>query len=153
MPICDIELLLRKTSSPTHPHSPCQKKEKQNKFGHFLPDCALWLRLLLETILKCQEGSYANKWGMNNSSVAFFFFLYFPTDLFYLFIFSFIFISWRLITSQYCSGFCHTLTWICHGFTCIPHPDSPSHLPLYPIPLGLPFTTTKKKGLPWWSGG
>ena len=37
--------------------------------------------------------------------------------------FSFIFISWRLITLQYCSGFCHTLTWISHGFTCIPHPD------------------------------
>ena len=30
---------------------------------------------------------------------------------FTLFIFSpFIFISWRLITLQYCSGFCHTLT-------------------------------------------
>ena len=23
-------------------------------------------------------------------------------------------ISWRLITLQYCSGFCHTLTWISH---------------------------------------
>ena len=44
--------------------------------------------------------------------------------------FSFIFISWRLITLQYCSGFCHTLTWISHGVTCIPHPDPPSHLPL-----------------------
>ena len=53
--------------------------------------------------------------------------------LFYFF--SFIFISWRLITLQYCSGF---LTWISHGFTCIPHPDPPSHLPLYPLPLGLP---------------
>ena len=49
-----------------------------------------------------------------------------------------IFISWRLITLQYCSGFCHTMTWISHGFTCIPHPDPPSHLPVYPIPLGLP---------------
>ena len=57
---------------------------------------------------------------------------------FSLFFFSFIFISWRLITLQYCSGFCHTMTWISHGFTCIPHPDSPSHLPLYLIPLGLP---------------
>ena len=28
----------------------------------------------------------------------------------YLFFFSFIFISWWLITLQYCSGFCHTLT-------------------------------------------
>ena len=55
-----------------------------------------------------------------------------------LFFFSFIFISWRLITSQHFSGFCHTLTWISHGVTCIPHPNPPSHLPLHPIPLGLP---------------
>ena len=26
------------------------------------------------------------------------------------FFFPFIFFSWRLITLQYCSGFCHTLT-------------------------------------------
>ena len=58
--------------------------------------------------------------------------------LWYFFNFYFIFISWRLITLQYCSGFCHTLTWISHGFTCIPHPDPPSHLSLHPIPLGLP---------------
>ena len=44
-----------------------------------------------------------------------------------VFFFSFIFISWRLFTLQYCSGFCHTLIWISHGFTCIPHPDPPSH--------------------------
>ena len=31
----------------------------------------------------------------------------------------FFLISWRLITSQYCSGFCHTLKWISHGFTCV----------------------------------
>ena len=40
----------------------------------------------------------------------------------FLFLFYF-FISWKLITLQYCSGFCHTLTWISHGYTCIPHPD------------------------------
>ena len=45
------------------------------------------------------------------------------------FFFSFIFISWRLITLQYCSGFCHTLTWISHGFTCVLHPD-PASLPI-----------------------
>ena len=28
----------------------------------------------------------------------------------FVFFFPFIFISWRLITLQYCSGFCHTLT-------------------------------------------
>ena len=59
------------------------------------------------------------------------------------FFFPFIFISWRLITLQYCSGFCHILIWISHGFTCIPHPDPPSHLPLYLIPLGLPSAPGK----------
>ena len=53
-------------------------------------------------------------------------------------LFPLIFISWRLITLQYCNGFCHTLTWISHGFTCIPHPNPPSHIPLHSIPLGLP---------------
>ena len=37
--------------------------------------------------------------------------------------FPIIFISWRLIILQYCSGFCHSLTWISHGFTCVPHPE------------------------------
>ena len=36
---------------------------------------------------------------------------------FLFFFFSFIFISWRLITLQHCSGFCHTLKLISHGFT------------------------------------
>ena len=68
--------------------------------------------------------------------------------------FSFIFISWRLITSQNCSGFCHTLTWISHGYTCIPHPDPPSHLPLHPIPLGLPSAPGPSTCLmhPTWAG-
>ena len=68
--------------------------------------------------------------------------------------FPFIFISWRLITLQYCSGFCHTLTWISHGFTCIPHPDLPSHLPLHPVPLGLPSAPAPNTCLmhPTWAG-
>ena len=77
--------------------------------------------------------------------LSFFFFFWYAGFLIKLFsevsiiaFFSFIFISCRLITLQYCSGFCHTLTWISHGFTCIPHPDPPSHLPLYPIPRVFP---------------
>ena len=31
-----------------------------------------------------------------------------------IYFFPFIFINWRLTTLQYCSGFCHTLTWISH---------------------------------------
>ena len=41
----------------------------------------------------------------------------------------FIYFNWSLITLQHCSGFCHTLTWISHGCTCVPHPEPPSHLP------------------------
>ena len=59
----------------------------------------------------------------------FFIFIYFI--LFYFFVFIFF----------YCSGFCHTFKWISHGFTCVPHPDPPSHLPLHPLPLGLPSAT------------
>ena len=72
----------------------------------------------------------------------------------HIFIYLFIFISWRLITLQYCSGFCHTLTRISHGFTCIPHPDPPSYLPLCPIPLGLPSTPGPSTCLmhPTWAG-
>ena len=71
-----------------------------------------------------------------------------------LFIFPFIFIGWRLITLQYCSGFCHTLTWISHGFTCIPHPDPSSHLPPHLVPLGLPSAPALSTSLknPNWAG-
>ena len=66
----------------------------------------------------------------------------------------FIFISWRLITLQYCSGFCHTLTWISLGFPCVPHPDLPSRLPPHPIPLGLPSVPAPSTCLmhPNWAG-
>ena len=67
------------------------------------------------------------------------FFFFFLSDIFIIF-FSFIFISWRLITLKYYSAFCHTLTWISHGFTCVPHPD-PTSLPipyLWVIPVHQP---------------
>ena len=52
------------------------------------------------------------------------------------FFFPIIFISWRLITLRYCSGFCHTLTWISHGFTCVPDPESPLQPPSPSHPSG-----------------
>ena len=55
--------------------------------------------------------------------------------LFVLFCFYF---NWRLITLQYCGGFCHTFTWISHGCTCVPHPEPSFHLPPHPIPQGHP---------------
>ena len=68
--------------------------------------------------------------------------------------FSFIFISWRLITLQCCRGFCNTLTRINYGFTCVPHPDPPSHLALHPIPLSLPRAPALSTCLmqPTWAG-
>ena len=70
----------------------------------------------------------------------------------FFFFFSFIFISWRLITLQYCSGFCHTLTWISHGFTCVPHPDlpSPSH-PSGSSQCTSPEHLSHASNLGWWS--
>ena len=44
------------------------------------------------------------------------------------FFFNFIILYW----------FCHTLTWIHHGCTYVPHPEPPSHLLPHPIPLGHP---------------
>ena len=52
----------------------------------------------------------------------------------FFFFFKLIYFNWRLITLQYCSGFCQTSTWISHGCTCVPHPEPPSH----PIPQGHP---------------
>ena len=68
----------------------------------------------------------------------------------FLFFFSFFFLFFFFN----CSGFSHTLKWISHGFTCVPHPDPPSHLPLHPIPLGLPSAPGPSPCLmhPAWAG-
>ena len=53
-----------------------------------------------------------------------------------------------------CSEFSHTLEWNSHGFTCVPHPDLPSHLPLHPLPLGFPSAPGPSACLmhPTWAG-
>ena len=53
-----------------------------------------------------------------------------------------------------CSEFCHTLEWNSHGFTCVPHPDPPSHLPLHLLPLGFPSAPGPSACLmhPTWAG-
>ena len=73
----------------------------------------------------------------------------------FLFFFQLFFISWRLITLQYCSGFCHTLTWISHGLHEFPIlilllPPSLSHHPgssQWTIPEHLYHASN----LGWWS--
>ena len=72
--------------------------------------------------------------------------------IYFVYISFIIFLSFFLFF--YCSGFCLTLKWISHGFTCVPHPDPPSHLPLPPIPLGLPSASGPSACLmhPTWAG-
>ena len=48
--------------------------------------------------------------------------------LFFIIFFYFTILHW----------FCHTSTCICHGCTRVPHPETPSYLPPYSIPLGHP---------------
>ena len=52
------------------------------------------------------------------------------------FLFFLIYFSWRLITLQYCSGFCHTLMSISPGCTCVPHPEPPLPPPSPSHPSG-----------------
>ena len=83
-------------------------------------------------------------------------FLFFAVKTLMFFFFSFIFIHWRLITLQYCSGFCHTLTWISHGFTCVPHPNLPLPPPSPSHPSGSSQCTNPEhpshaSNLGWWS--
>ena len=54
----------------------------------------------------------------------------------------------------FCSEFCHTLKWNSHGFTCVPHPNPPTHLPLHPLPLSLPSAPGRSACLmyPTWAG-
>ena len=41
--------------------------------------------------------------------------------------------------------FCHTLTWIHHGCTCVPKHEAPSHLPPHNIFLGHPHAPAPSK--------
>ena len=83
-----------------------------------------------------------NEFGNVPSSAIFYFLIYFilffKTFIYFtLFYFkNFIYFNWRLITLQYCSGFCYTLLWMSHGCTCVLHPEPASDLPLHPIPQG-----------------
>ena len=117
--------------------------ESQNLVTDWLCQIRWWI--VKGLLLNCEQlgipfseiGRKWKNWG-GGKYLDFHFVVFFFSYYFYSFFFSFIFISWRLITSQHFSGFCHTSTWISHGVTCILHSDLPSHLPLHPIPLGLP---------------
>ena len=66
---------------------------------------------------------------------------FFRTNFIYL-LFQLIYIGWRVITLQYCDGFCHTSTWIDHRYTCIPPSWSPLPPPFPPYSSGLSQSTS-----------
>ena len=86
--------------------------------------------------------------GNTDWHVSFFFFFqlckYWLFSLF-IYLFYFIILYW----------FRHTLTWIYHGCTCVPHPELPSHLSPHTIPLchhsaPAPSTLSHSLNLDWW---
>ena len=51
--------------------------------------------------------------------------------------------------------FCHISKWICHRYTCVPHPELSSLLPPHTIPLGCPSAPAPSiqycaSNLDWW---
>ena len=88
-----------------------------------------------------------------------FYYYFFLISFFYLFIFMvlrffFFFPPKTLFFFLFCSEFCHTLKWNILEFTCLPHPDPPSYLPLHPLPPGLPRAPGPSACLmhPTWAG-
>ena len=69
------------------------------------------------------------KWVSYREHVVFVYLNFFKFFLIFIFtLFYFTILYW----------FCHTLTWIHHGCTCVPKHEPPSHLPPHNIPLGHP---------------
>ena len=65
-----------------------------------------------------------------------------------------LFLFFAYIYFLICSEFCHTLKWNVLEFTCLPHSDPPSHLPLHPLPPGPPRAPGPSACLmhPAWAG-
>ena len=108
-----------------------------------LLDSVCWTWLSYWTI-KCKYISFCK-------SVTFKFTLLLSPDYGFSYYFFFIYFYFYFFI---CGGFCHTLKWNSHGFTCVPHPNPPSHLPLHPFPLGFPSAPGLSTCLmhPTWAG-
>ena len=106
-------------------------------------------RSLAATITKTQ--TLLSNWTHKRNIVLYcYIFIFFQIVIWKLFELFFFFFFFFLI----CGGFCHTLKWNSQGFTCVPHPNPPSHLPLHPFPLVFPSAPGPSTCLmhPTWAG-
>ena len=110
-------------------------KRKWQPTSVFLPGESQGRGSLVAAVYGVTQSRTRLKWFSNNNWVSDCFIDSMRATLFFLFLKIF---NWRLITLQYCGGFCHTFTWISHGCTCVPHSDPSSYLPPHPIPQGHP---------------
>ena len=68
----------------------------------------------------------------------------------------FLFLNFILFNFTILYWFCHISKWICHRYTCVPHPEPSSLLPAYhTIPLGRPSAPAPSiqhcvSNLDWW---
>ena len=77
---------------------------------------------------------WGNKFSRSKFPASYFSFFKFFKD-------EFIYLNWRIITLQYCVGFCHTSTWIGHRDLCAP--PSWTHLPCPRALTGCPASCIK----------
>ena len=73
----------------------------------------------------------------------------------FFFLFFFLIFIFTLFYFTILYRFCHTLTWIHHGCTCIPKHEPPSHLPPHNISLGhihapAPSMLYPASDIDWW---
>ena len=103
----------------------------------------VFLLLISINLLTCQSTDSVKGWSKGiymtdflsqrqcsrvNRKGLFFFFFSFYLFLNFILFFNFTILYW----------FCHISKWICHRYTCVPHPEPSSLLPPRTIPLGHP---------------
>ena len=81
---------------------------------------------------------YTSDWDLN------------PWSFYFLFILNFILFNFTILY-----WFCHISKWICHRYTCVPHPEPSSLIPPHTIPLGRPSAPApsiqyRALNLDWW---
>ena len=105
-----------------------------------MADCEPWTRKIDRKsqghilLPKSKFQAFTEEITLNSLGILFYFILFFTFSPNWACIYLF----FKLLLFFYCGGFCHALKWNSHAFTCVPHPDPPSHLSLHPLPLGLP---------------